>query len=329
MISRKLELLAHPERSTVLVVDDDLLNRSIMVDSLQPHYQVIEAESGEQALLLLHRHKPDLVLLDIVMEGISGVEVCRQIKEDPDEEIATIPVLFVTALDDSRQEQLCWEAGGADFIAKPVNVITLQYRVKAHVTLKRQSDVLRRLANLDGLTGLYNRRYFDEQLQRSVRDQANNQQHWSLIMLDVDHFKNYNDRHGHVIGDECLKEVARLMMSSVRRSQDMVARLGGEEFAILLSGTRLDGAERVARSLLNTIRNTAQLSVDNGKGNELNYPFVTVSMGITEILGNGDLAEEDFLKQADEALYQAKGAGRNRICRYAQGLIEEVGDEPV
>jgi diguanylate cyclase (GGDEF)-like protein len=270
-------------------------------------FQVFMATSGVQALALCRDNPPDLVLLDIVMPGMDGFEVCTRLKTD--ENTRNIPVIFVTAYTDAIQETRGLEVGAVDFISKPVNPAVVRARVKTHITLKLQSDVMRQLVFLDGLTGVYNRRYFDQQLAMEMARSVRNQSPLALIMLDVDFFKRYNDHYGHLAGDDCLRQIATTLKEGLRRPADLVARYGGEEFACILPETEFSDAMSLARDLEWRVRDKKIPHARSDAG-----PVVTISVGVSGRGGNHPAAASTLLSEADAQLYQAKNAGRARVC---------------
>ena len=289
----------------LLVVDDDPVNRAVVASYFEDTYEVLQADSGRRALELCRGNPPDILLLDIVMPGMDGLEVCRTLKEDPD--LRDLPVIFITTLGTPHEETQALEAGGVDFIAKPVNPAVVRARVRTHLTLKRQSDLLRSLAFLDGLTGIANRRRFDEYLGTEWRRGLRNQAPFSLLMADIDLFKHYNDHFGHPAGDACLQRVARALAAALRRPQDLLTRYGGEEFACLLPETDRPGARVVGEAMLQAVR-TLQLPHEGvGPG------FVTVSMGLATLVPGPGSSPDALVALADRELYQAKAEGRNRL----------------
>ena len=235
-----------------------------------------------------------------------------------DEPLRNIGVIFVTSLDNGDQEETCWNAGASDFIVKPIRISTLLHRVKAHLTIKCQSDALRNLAYIDSLTGLHNRRYFFEQLSIHRRQQLRDGSKSVIMLLDIDHFKQYNDTYGHIAGDDMLKRVATHISSSVRRPRDLVARYGGEEFIVLLSDTDTNGAKQVAQNILAAAYTSNQSSTGSVQ------PLSNVSIGIVECTSRATLNDHQLIECADKALYAAKAAGRARACFYNDGETCEL-----
>jgi diguanylate cyclase (GGDEF)-like protein len=291
----------------LLVVDDQPINIQVMHQVFGDDYQVFMATSGAQALALCRSNPPDLVLLDVVMPGMDGFEVCRQLKaHDP---TRNIPIIFVTAHNDATQETQALDLGAVDFIAQPVNPPVVRARVRTHLTLKFQSDLLRKLAFLDGLTGVFNRRYFDQQLNLEWARAGRSGEPLSLILLDVDHFKQFNDHYGHQAGDDCLRQIAQTLKTSLRRPADLVARYGGEEFACILPNTPFDDAMALAQDLERSLRALRIAHTPSDVDT-----VVTASLGVaTRDQGaQGDAGA--LVGLADQELYHAKQAGRGRVC---------------
>jgi diguanylate cyclase (GGDEF)-like protein len=294
-------------RPRLLVVDDQPVNIQALYQAFAADHQVFMATSGEQALALCASKQPDLVLLDVVMPGMDGYEVCRRMKADV--AMCDIPVIFVTAHSDEAAETRGLEAGAVDFISKPINPTIVRARVRTHLTLKAQSDLLRQWVYVDGLTGVHNRRYFDEHLAaewgRSVRAGTA----LSLVLIDVDFFKRYNDHYGHQAGDECLKRVAAALKTCIKRPGDLLARYGGEEFVCLLPDTPLAGALALAHQLGEAVH---ALQIEHADSTAA--PVVTVSLGVCGKREDAVGTPEAFVREADAQLYIAKSEGRHRAC---------------
>ncbi len=295
-------------RPRLLIVDDEPINIQALYGIFRGDHEIYMATSGEQALeYCLGNRLPDLILLDVLMPGIGGHEVCRQLKADA--LTADIPVIFVTAQMAPEDETLALESGGVDFISKPVNPAVVRARVRTHLTLKAQSDMLRSLAFRDGLLGIANRRRFDEALQTEWRACRRASMPLSLLMIDVDHFKRFNDQYGHLQGDSCLQAVARTMQQHIFRAHDLLARYGGEEFACLLPDCSLVAAMARARLLCEVV---AGLAIEHAGSSTVGV--VTISIGVTCMDVADDCTADELLACADAALYQAKSEGRNRVC---------------
>lgn len=290
----------------LLIVDDAMENIQILNHVLGEEHEVLFAMNGEKALELAHQHQPDLILLDAVMPGMDGYEVCAALRAASD--VRDIPIIFVTALTTPEDETRALEAGAVDFITKPFNVAVVRARVRTHLTLKRQSDAMRELTLTDALTGVANRRSFNEAIQNEWRRCARSAMPLSVIMIDIDHFKLYNDAYGHQAGDSCLKQVADTMLQCAGRSPDLLARYGGEEFVILLPRVGAQGAETVAERILASVRALAIPHRMSSAGDT-----VTVSLGVATLLPGTGGTPDALVRCADNALYRAKKDGRNRF----------------
>ncbi|RVU45957.1 diguanylate cyclase domain-containing protein [Rubrivivax rivuli] len=298
---------AADERPRLLVVDDQRANIQALFQVFQADYKVSMATSGEQALALCRSQPPDLVLLDVVMPGMDGFEVCRQLKAD--DATKDIPVIFVTGHNDEEAETRGLDVGGADFISKPINPRIVRARVKTQLTMKRQSDLLRQWVYIDGLTRVCNRRCFDEHLASEWDRAARLGAPLSVGLVDVDLFKRYNDHYGHPAGDECLRRVAAVMTASLKRPTDMVARYGGEEFGLLLPDTDAAGALHLAGQIREGLRLAQIDHVESSVG-----PLLTISVGLCTWTPSVAGSAEALLAAADAQLYLAKSRGRDQAC---------------
>lgn len=233
---------------SVLIVDDVPVNIQVLAEALREEYRVRIAANGPNALAIAASDDPpDVILLDVMMPEMDGYEVCRRLKNDP--ETKDIPVIFVTAKSSSEDEVLGLNIGAVDYITKPFSIPVVKARVRTQVQLKVRTELLERLAMVDGLTGIANRRSFDQNLEHEWKRATRNALPISVVMIDIDHFKNYNDNYGHGAGDVCLQQVAGALRSVIQRPADLVARYGGEEFAALLPETDVQGAEMIASAM--------------------------------------------------------------------------------
>lgn len=293
-------------RPRILIVDDVPSNIHVLAHILGDRYDIHFARDGRRALELVQARLPDLVLLDIMMPGgMDGFEVCERLKANS--ATRDIPVIFISARNEVEDETRGLEVGAIDFITKPISPPIVQARVRNHILLKRQADLLRRLSFIDGLTGIANRRHFDETLEREWRRCGRSNLPLSVIILDVDHFKAFNDRYGHQAGDDCLRAVARMMAEHAKRPGDLAARFGGEEFVCLLPETDAEGAMRVAERLRTRIEAEGIPHAASPV-----TPYVTISLGCASMVPPIDQAATRLLEKADQALYAAKREGRNR-----------------
>lgn len=314
-----------PRQPCILIVDDDPQGLRLLYSILTGLAKIVFAKTGEEALDQVPQCQPDLILLDAEMPGLGGYGACSALKSDP--ETADIPIVFVTSHTDTESETRALELGAVDFIQKPVNPAVVLARVKTQLSLKQKTDALRRLTHIDALTGVANRRAFDEALALETRRSLRTGEPLSLLMLDVDFFKRYNDAYGHPAGDVCLRDIAHLLSATAKRAGDLVARYGGEEFGIILPSTRPADALRFAERLCTLVRDQALPHPDSPVA-----AVVTISIGLAGLhpaCGPGDegpaarngyanvasnaCAPELLLAQADRALYLAKQLGRNRV----------------
>ncbi len=294
-------------QATILAVDDAPENLQVLNAVLKDHYRVKVATSGERALALATgAEPPDLILLDVMMPGMDGYEVCARLKDDP--RTRDIPVLFVSARDEEEDEARGLALGAIDYIVKPIRPSIVQARVRNHLELKRNRDLLARLTTVDHLTGISNRRRYDEYLELEWRRAARDQTPIALIAIDIDHFKAYNDLYGHPKGDTCLIAVAQALAQSVSRTPDLIARCGGEEFACVLPGTDATGASHLADEML-----TRVLALEMEHARSATHEKVTVSIGVAAMIPDPEEPPQTLVALADAALYQAKAEGRNRV----------------
>lgn len=297
-----------PERRPrLLVVDDQPANVQLLYQAFAADHQVLMATGGEQALAVCHAKQPDLVLLDVEMPGMSGYEVCRLLKENA--ATRDIPVIFVTGHSDEAAETLGLDLGAADFISKPINPRIVRARVRTQLTVKAHADLLRQQAHLDGLTGVFNRRCFDERLAAEWSRAARSGAALSVVMVDVDFFKLFNDHYGHQAGDDCLRRVAAALRATLHRPGDLVARYGGEEFACVLPDTDLAGAMKVANELGAHV-DAEQIEHARSEA----AATVSISLGVATLRPTATGGPAGLLRAADQQLYLAKSRGRHRAC---------------
>jgi diguanylate cyclase (GGDEF)-like protein len=292
--------------ASILLVDDSAANIELLNEILKPLYRVHFALDGESAMEIAVRHSPDLILLDVIMPDVDGYATCQQLKSTP--ETRDIPVIFITAMDRIEDEEKGLALGAVDYITKPFSPAIVRLRVANHIELKRQRDILFSLSQLDGLTGIANRRAFDGSLERFWHAQARKQLPLSVMMIDIDLFKRFNDHYGHVTGDDCLRRVASTLAGCVQRGQDTLARYGGEEFACLLPDADAEGVIAVGRRMLAAVR---ELAIPHA-GSTVE-PLVTISLGLSSGLPSQRDTPLGIVQRADEALYRSKNAGRARL----------------
>jgi len=290
----------------ILIVDDSRTNIMALSDVLKDEYNLLIASSGLEGLKMAASYSPDIILLDIIMADIDGYEVCRKLKNNPG--TRNIPIIFVTAMGKEEDEIKGLEIGGLDYITKPFNPIIVRARVRVHLELKRHRDLLENLVATDGLTGIPNRRQFNEFLIREWRRAMRSHLPLSLILMDIDHFKLFNDNYGHLAGDDCLRRLARAIAECAKRPTDLVARYGGEELACILPDTNLDGALVLANSMRDTVNG---LRIPHAYS--LVADHVTMSLGVATLIPVQGASWDNLISAADKQLYVAKKTGRDRV----------------
>jgi diguanylate cyclase (GGDEF)-like protein len=307
--------------SKILVVDDSRTQLEWLVQVLQREgYQVMAAADGKEAIRQVRTDPPDLVLLDMILPDMDGLEVLRIVKARREDQF--IPVIILSVKSDLDSKVTGLRIGADDFLAKPFAEAEILARCAAMLRIKHLQERLREMQRkleeqsvTDALTGLKNRRFFDERLREEFRRAQRYADHLSLIMLDLDHFKLVNDRYGHPAGDTVLHEAGALIRASIR-DPDICARYGGEEFAVILPKTHMQGALAVAERIwreLGAKEYAIPAGADAGAPRSVR---VTASIGIAFYPSKDITSSELLLRFADQALYEAKRAGRNTICLY-------------
>lgn len=320
----------------ILIVDDSIVSRALLADMLHEagYDNIIQAGSMEEVFAsFCGDDQPfcqlvDLVLLDIHLPGKNGIEGCRELKQS--DQFHDVPIIMISGLEQTDNLEAAFAAGAIDYLTKPPNRLELTVRVNSALKLKgeidrrkdRERDLLhlteqleaanlelQLLSSRDGLTGLANRHAGSDFLSREWLRAAREKKAFSVIMIDIDFFKLYNDSHGHLAGDECLKKVAAALRHGLQRPADLLVRYGGEEFMALLPDTSLEGALSVASTIKEAVA-----AVGLPHGCSAVSPHVTVSIGIASTVPSLDMPVEQLIAAADRALYRAKQEGRNRIC---------------
>lgn len=309
----------------IVLVDDSDAERMALAAMLRElGHEVVEGDNGRDAVTLYHEHKPDLVLLDVIMPVMDGYEATHAIRVLDED---WTPIIFLSARSDPASVVAGIEAGADDYLPKSVDKIVLTAKMDAMqriaIMRRRLIDVsneletankkLLNLANMDGLTGLLNRRSLDETLSAETSRCRRNKTTLSIILLDIDFFKRYNDTYGHVAGDSCLKKVAKVLKRGIQRPADIVARYGGEEFCVVLPETTENGALHVAEALKKAI---VGLNIPH-QGNDA-LECVSCSFGVASRVPGRQFDFDQLVREADEALYQAKRSGRNRCLAFSQ-----------
>jgi diguanylate cyclase (GGDEF)-like protein len=301
--------MTEKEKLSVLIVDDDSVTIDLISRSLGDRYGIFTANNGAKALKIAYEARPDLILLDVLMPDMDGFKVLNQLKKS--ELTKDIPVIFITGQNDRDEEVRGLTLGAVDYIAKPVHSLVVEARVNTHMRSLEQMRLIKRMSTTDELTGLPNRRYFNDQVNkewsRAVRETS-----WlSLLIIDIDRFKQYNDTHGYPQGDVLLKAVADVLRRAIKRTSDVAARWGGEQFAMILPRTDIEGAADVAER----IRTNVERMVIPCVGGAPTNTTISIGLNAEQPIVN-DLTSINFVTKADKALHQAKKDGRNRVCVY-------------
>ena len=291
---------------SIVIIDDSKFMLKVLSDILSPYYQAHCFDSVNEAISKLPEINPALILLDVVMPEVSGFDAIKIIKDNP--QLKEIPVIMMTAKNDNNygdSEVKCFMLGAVDFVSKPFKPHVILARVRSHVELYQFRLKLENISITDALTGIYNRRGFDDVLSREWCRSLREQTHLSLCLIDIDCFKLYNDNYGHQEGDSALHLVGQSLKKTLKRATDVAARYGGEEFALLLPNVHAAGAATVAATTNQAIRD---LNIPH-EYSLVDDKVVTVSIGVATSCAIPNC--EDLVKAADDMLYKAKKSGRN------------------
>ena len=294
-------------RSKILIVDDNKQNIDVLMDLFKEEYKIAAAITPERALKIIRSDAPpDIILLDILMPDKDGYEVCSELKQD--EQTKNIPVIFITAVSEVMDETKGFALGAVDYITKPFHPPMVKARVEMQLELKHKQELLEKYAFLDALTEVPNRRRFDEVVDKEWKRAQRSGCPLSLLLVDIDHFKEFNDTYGHGRGDRVLFQIAQSLQAGLQRAGDFVARYGGEEFAVILPYTDQDKARSMATHFIQTVQELGIAHASSPVADQ-----VTVSIGVLTAHPHQKISIQSALEEVDKALYRAKNAGRNRI----------------
>lgn len=314
-------------KATILIVDDSQVNLTILSEILKSEYHIKIAKSGQRALEIAENGNIDLLLLDIVMPELDGYEVCRILKNS--DKTKDIPIIFVTANNEASDEEKGFLMGAVDYIIKPFKTTTILSRVKTHINLhlkqieletlsqtlenknkelEKYISIIQEISITDGLTNVYNRRHFNEIFPKVINSAKRKDELICFLLLDIDHFKQYNDNYGHQMGDNVLVKFASCLKFSLKRADDIAFRLGGEEFGVLFQSKDKEKALEFANTLKNNIE---KLLIPHEYNSASKY--ITASLGLICKYGRDVKNIDEVYKEADDLLYKSKKNGRNTV----------------
>lgn len=328
MALREAAVSTDDVRTRVMLVDDQTIVaealRRMLADEadIDYHYCSDPANAISEAIAF----KPTVILQDLVMPDIDGLMLLKFFRSNP--QVKSVPIIVLSTKEDPKIKSDAFELGASDYLVKFPDRIEVIARIRAHSRsylaqqqrdaayralrelqkeLEAKNSELERLSSLDGLTGIANRRIFDEFIRREWLRAARDGSSIALILIDIDHFKKYNDGYGHQGGDDCLRKVARTLAATVKRPGDLVARYGGEEFVVVMPGTDRDGAAKIAEALRSGVDG---MNLPHQYSTTADH--VTISLGGASMLPNAESSPEELIAKADEALYRSKELGRNQ-----------------
>jgi diguanylate cyclase (GGDEF)-like protein len=295
------------KKNSLLIVDDEKSNLQILTHILESEYTIFTATNGISAIEKARKFLPDIILLDIIMPEMDGYQTLSEIKKC--EELYRIPVVFITSLNNVENEEKGLALEAADYIAKPFSANVVKLRVRNQIQMINQIRTIEQMGMIDQLTNIPNRRSFDSRLGMEWNQAIREQTPISILMMDLDGFKEINDTYGHQQGDNILQTISKIFTNSLKRPGDFTARWGGEEFVVLLPNTPLSGALEVAENIRLDVENTEILFARQ-------ILKITISIGVNSQVPTKDCLISDFIALADKALYDAKQAGKNKVSNH-------------
>jgi len=296
------------KKNSLLIVDDENTNLKVLTHILGHDYTIFTATNGTNAIEKAKEYKPDLILLDILMPDMNGYDTLSLMKQC--EEIKKIPVVFITGLSSDEDEEKGLTLEAADYITKPFSSMIVKLRVRNQIQIINQMRTIEHLSLIDQLTNIANRRSFDDRLYMEWKQAIREHTTISILLIDVDNFKNLNDTYGHQQGDVVLKTMAAIFPRAFKRPGDFAARWGGEEFVVLLPNTPKEGAIEIAEKIRSDIENTEIIFKNGAKVK------ITVSIGVNSLIPTHDDSVDAFISNADDMLYAAKNAGKNKVISF-------------
>ncbi len=297
-------------KSKILIIEDSLSFATYMKDLFKDEYDVTLSHQVESGLAVAAELLPDLILLDIIMPDINGYSACARLKQQ--DTTRDIPVIFISSLGETQDQTKGLKAGAIDYIVKPINVEIVKAKVRNHIEMRQYFNHIENMSLIDPLTGIGNRRQFQERIEAELRRASRSGLPLALFMIDIDYFKQYNDSFGHIEGDNCLKSVALAISDSLKRGGDIVTRFGGEEFAVIAPEVPAEAGKMMAEKIRACVE---EKRIPHPKSTASG--FVTVSVGGTIHMPGARCETCDLIRKADEALYKAKNSGRNKAIMLA------------
>ena len=300
-----------PNKHSILIVDDESTNLIALTHILSPDYTVRSAVNGHDAVNTAEKFLPDVILLDILLPDIDGFTVISMLKNS--NKTKNIPVIFITGLDSRDDEEKGLALGAADYITKPFSSAIVKLRVRNQIKILEQLQLIQHISLTDQLTDLPNRRSFDTRFTAEWNKAGLEKSPISILVIDIDNFKRYNDSFGHQQGDVALKSFAAAFKNTLQRPSDFAARWGGEEFFALLPDTDIKNAMDIAEK----VRKQAEmLEIPYDEDCDGKAAKITISIGVNTREYSDNITDSEFVLKADQALYAAKDSGRNRVCHY-------------
>ncbi len=290
----------------ILIVEDGKIGRKILVDTLQDTYHIKAVSTGREAMQMVRRFRPHLILLDIILPDVNGFDILKELKDNLSTQ--NIPIIVITGLDTDADEEKALRLGAVDYVRKPFNKVLVSARVNTHIRIVKQLLTIEKLSFYDALTSLANRRKFDYHMEYEWQRALRKKTIIGLLLLDLDNFKSYNDTYGHRQGDTMLKAVAEVLKRTLNRATDIPCRWGGEEFAVLIPETSQKEVLLIAEKIRSRIENLEVIRSGSGE-----ITRITSSISAVCAVPYEFEQLEPFLENADCLLYQAKKEGRNRV----------------
>lgn len=298
--------MLNKKKNKILIVEDSLLNQKILEGILSEDYILEKSATAKEIFAKIYEFSPDLILLDIILPDANGFDVLRSLRKG--KTTSRIPVIIISGLDSEEDEEKGFLLGAVDYIKKPFKNTIVKARIGTQIQILNQMYAIEQMSYIDGLTSIFNRRAFDNKLDYEWKRAIREESLLSLLMIDVDKFKNYNDTYGHLQGDIMLQAVSIVIKSSLKRSLDVLCRYGGEEFAVILPGIGLEGAVIVAERIRKRVETMNIPHLDSGTETS-----TAISIGVSAQKPSRNKSMNEFVKIADNMLYKAKNNGRNQV----------------